>query len=73
MAYLQTLAAYLPDLLTQVSPDLVLYDAGVDPHREDALGKLALSDQGLLRREMQVLNTCLKQGYPVACLIGGGI
>ncbi|MCF2971219.1 histone deacetylase [Synechococcus sp. Nb3U1] len=71
-AYLQTLAAHLPDLLTQVRPDLVLYDAGVDPHREDLLGKLALSDQGLFRREMQVLDTCLKQGYPVACVIGGG-
>ncbi|MFQ3615055.1 MAG: histone deacetylase, partial [Cyanobacteriota bacterium] len=71
-AYLQTLAAHLPDLLTQVRPDLVLYDAGVDPHREDVLGKLALSDQGLFRREMQVLETCLKQGYPVACVIGGG-
>ncbi|MEN9224354.1 MAG: histone deacetylase [Thermostichus sp. DRC_bins_24] len=71
-AYLQTLAAHLPDLLTQVRPDLVLYDAGVDPHQEDLLGKLALSDQGLFRRDMQVLDTCLKQGYPVACVIGGG-
>lgn len=71
-AYLQTLAAYLPDLLTQVKPDLVLYDAGVDPHLGDRLGKLALTDTGLFRREMQVLNTCLAQGYPVACVIGGG-
>ncbi len=71
-AYLRTLAKYLPDLLTQVRPDLVLYDAGVDPHRDDALGKLALTDTGLFRREMQVLSTCAGQGYPVACVIGGG-
>ena len=71
-AYLQTLAAYLPDLLTQVQPDLVLYDAGVDTHLDDRLGKLALSDRGLYCREMQVLSTCLQQGYPVACVIGGG-
>jgi acetoin utilization deacetylase AcuC-like enzyme len=70
--YLQTLAQYLPDLLTQVKPDLVLYDAGVDPHLDDQLGKLALTDTGLFRREMQVLGTCAAQGYPVACLIGGG-
>lgn len=70
--YLQTLAAYLPDLLSQVRPDLVLYDAGVDPHVGDRLGKLALTDTGLFRREMQVLGTCLSQGYPVACVIGGG-
>lgn len=70
--YLQTLATYLPDVLTQVRPDLVLYDAGVDPHRGDRLGKLALTDSGLFRREMQVLSTCVSQGYPVACVIGGG-
>lgn len=70
--YLQTLANYLPDLLSQVKPDLVFYDAGVDPHLGDRLGKLALTDTGLFRREMQVLTTCVAQGYPVACVIGGG-
>jgi acetoin utilization deacetylase AcuC-like enzyme len=70
--YLQTLAAYLPDLLSQVKPDLVFYDAGVDVHLGDRLGKLALSDRGLFCREMQVLTTCISQGYPVACVIGGG-
>jgi len=70
--YLQTLAKYLADLLSDVKPDLVLYDAGVDPHQGDKLGKLALTDTGLFRREMQVLSTCLAGGYPVACVIGGG-
>ena len=70
--YLQTLAKYLPDLLSEFQPDLVLYDAGVDPHSGDRLGKLALSDRGLFCREMQVLSTCAAQGYPVACVIGGG-
>ncbi|WP_066384342.1 histone deacetylase family protein [Anabaena sp. CA = ATCC 33047] len=71
-AYLQTLARYLPDLLSDVKPDLVFYDAGVDPHIGDRLGKLALTDTGLFRREMQVLTTCVSAGYPVACVIGGG-
>jgi len=71
-AYLQTLAKYLPDLLSEVQPDLVLYDAGVDPHASDRLGKLALTDTGLYRREMQVLSTCVAAGYPVASVIGGG-
>jgi acetoin utilization deacetylase AcuC-like enzyme len=71
-AYLQTLANYLPDLLSQVKPDIVLYDAGVDPHIGDRLGKLALTDTGIFCREMQVLSTCVAAGYPVACVIGGG-
>uniref|UniRef100_A0A7C1JEY6 Histone deacetylase n=1 Tax=Caldilinea aerophila TaxID=133453 RepID=A0A7C1JEY6_9CHLR len=70
--YLAVLAQWLPDLLTQVRPDLVLYDAGVDPHRDDALGKLALSDQGLFRRDRFVLEQCLRRGVPVAAVIGGG-
>ncbi|MDZ8027939.1 MAG: histone deacetylase [Nostoc sp. DedQUE11] len=70
--YLQTLAIYLPDLLAKVKPDIVFYDAGVDPHIGDRLGKLALTDAGIFRREMQVLSTCMSGGYPVACVIGGG-
>ena len=70
--YLQTLAQYLPDLLSQVKPDLVLYDAGVDTHVSDRLGKLCLTDTGIYRREMQVLSTCVAEGYPVGCVIGGG-
>lgn len=70
--YLRCLADYLPDLLSQVRPDLVIYNAGVDPHSGDRLGKLALTDTGLFRREMQVLETCVRQGYPVASVLGGG-
>lgn len=70
--YLAVLAQWLPELLTQVRPELVLYDAGVDPHRDDALGKLALSDQGLFRRDRFVFEQCLRRGIPVAAVIGGG-
>jgi acetoin utilization deacetylase AcuC-like enzyme len=70
--YLIALANYLPDLLSDVKPDIILYDAGVDPHIADKLGKLALTDTGIFRRDMQVLTTCVMAGYPVACVIGGG-
>jgi len=70
--YLRLLADHLPDLLSEVKPDLVLYDAGVDTHRGDRLGKLCLTDTGIFRREMQVLGTCRDHHIPVACVIGGG-
>lgn len=38
----------------------------------DRLGKLALNDTGIFRREMQVLSACVSSGYPVARVIGGG-
>ncbi|NJL87017.1 MAG: histone deacetylase [Leptolyngbyaceae cyanobacterium SM1_1_3] len=71
-AYLSCLKAHLPDLLSQLRPDLVLFDAGADTHKGDRLGKLALSDQGLYQREYYVLSTCVAAGYPVASVIGGG-
>ena len=70
--YLQILANHLTDLLTHIKPDLVLYDAGVDVHIDDRLGKLALTDVGIYRREMLVLSNCIAYGYPVASVIGGG-
>ena len=70
--YLQILANYLSDLLTQTKPDLVLFDAGVDTHVSDRLGKLSLTNRGIYRRERMVLSTCKAGGYPVASVIGGG-
>ncbi len=43
-AYLAALESALPDLLDTWKPDLVLYDAGVDVHNDDQLGKLTLTD-----------------------------
>lgn len=70
--YLQILASHLSDLLDEVKPDLVLFDAGVDTHVSDRLGKLSLTDWGIYRRERMVLSTCKAAGYPVASVIGGG-
>lgn len=70
--YLQILASHLSDLLSHVKPDLVLFDAGVDTHLSDRLGKLSLTDLGIYRRERMVLSTCKAGGYPVASVIGGG-
>jgi len=70
--YLRAIGDLIPDLLDQVRPDLVLYNAGVDPHRSDRLGRLCLSDSGLLNRDRLVLDTCLRRGIPIATVIGGG-
>jgi acetoin utilization deacetylase AcuC-like enzyme len=70
--YLTTIGDRVPDWLDSVRPDLVLYNAGVDPHRNDRLGRLALSDEGLLHRDRLVLDACLRRNIPVATVIGGG-
>ena len=71
-SYLAAVGQVLPELLEQLKPELVIYNAGVDPHRDDRLGRLALSDTGLLLRDRMVLEACLRRGIPVATVIGGG-
>ncbi|XP_078347243.1 uncharacterized protein SYNPCC7002_A1628-like isoform X2 [Oculina patagonica] len=70
--YLNIVRDYLPWLLDTFRPDLVLYDAGVDPHQDDALGKLCLTDQGLFDRDVAVIKMTLSRGIPCATVIGGG-
>jgi len=72
VAYLDTLAKYLPRALALQEPDMVFYNAGVDPHKDDRLGRLSLSDEGLAARDRYVLSTCLEAGVPVTGVIGGG-
>ncbi|MBM7061455.1 histone deacetylase [Pseudomonas sp. UL073] len=70
--YLKVVDDSLNYLLPLYQPDLVLYDAGVDVHRDDALGYLALSDAGIAARDEAVLRHCRERDIPVAGLIGGG-
>lgn len=71
-AYLAELRSHLSPLLTRLCPDLVLYDAGVDVHKADRLGKLALTNEGVYERDLTVLRACKASTIPVACVIGGG-
>jgi len=70
--YLLAVGDRIPELLDQVRPQLVLYNAGVDPHHSDRLGRLNLSSTGLLQRDRLVLDACLRRSIPVATVIGGG-
>lgn len=71
-AYLARLDAILPDLIARVEPDLVFFNAGVDPHADDKLGRLSLTNAGIAAREARVLGACLQREIPVVGVIGGG-
>ncbi|MES2753741.1 MAG: histone deacetylase [Pseudomonadota bacterium] len=68
--YLATLAATLAPLIAGFAPDLILYQAGVDPWEGDKLGRLKLTHDGLARRERLVAR--LARGVPIASALGGG-
>lgn len=54
------------------APDLLVYVGGADPYREDQLGGLALSMDGLKRRDQLVFETALTHSVPVAVVLAGG-
>jgi acetoin utilization deacetylase AcuC-like enzyme len=70
--YLAALADHVPRLLDALAPDLVFYNAGVDPHADDKLGRLSLSDDGLRRRDRLVVEAARSRGVPLVAVIGGG-
>ncbi|MCB9967257.1 MAG: histone deacetylase [Geminicoccaceae bacterium] len=71
-AYLAALGPLAEAALDGFRPDLVFYNAGVDPHIDDRLGRLALTDQGLAARDAAVLEACRRRGLPLAVVVGGG-
>ena len=71
-AYLRTLETTLTPLLDEVRPGLILYQAGVDPLAGDRLGRLALTEAGLVRRERLVARLAIERGIPLASTVGGG-
>jgi acetoin utilization deacetylase AcuC-like enzyme len=71
-AYLEAVGDILVRLIEGVRPDFVFYNAGVDPHADDRLGRLALTDAGLAARDRLVIASVRRRGIPMAGVIGGG-
>lgn len=72
-AYLERLVDGLSEALARFpNPDLAFYLAGIDPHHEDRLGRLSLTDEGLARRDEMILSALRERSIPVATVISGG-
>lgn len=70
--YLTTLRQVLARAFDLAKPDFVFYNAGVDPHKDDRLGKLALTDGGLATRDRLVGEMCEQRNVPLCGVLGGG-
>ncbi|HAM73849.1 MAG TPA: histone deacetylase [Verrucomicrobiales bacterium] len=62
----------LPWLWEGEPPDLLLYQAGADPFREDPYSPLDLGIEDLRARDALVFRTALRMGTPVAWVLAGG-
>ena len=70
--YLSWLDNALSSGLRQFEPDLICYVAGADPYREDQLGGLDLSIEGLKQRDELLFRAARARGIPVMVTLAGG-
>jgi acetoin utilization deacetylase AcuC-like enzyme len=70
--YLAILEKHLHRAFHDFSPQIIFYVAGADPYREDQLGGLKLSMEGLRGRDALVFDCAFRNGAPVAITLAGG-
>jgi acetoin utilization deacetylase AcuC-like enzyme len=70
--YLAILDKNLHRAFEQFQPGLIFYIGGADPYREDQLGGLALSFEGLERRDALVFDYARRLRIPLAITLAGG-
>ena len=70
--YLGILRDRLDAAIDRARPDVLLYQAGADPYREDPYSPLLLDHADLLARDTFVFETCKRRGLPVLWVLAGG-
>jgi len=69
---LATLETHLPWLVRNGPPDVLLFQAGADPLRDDPYSPLDLSHADLLERDRLVFSFAREHGIPTAWVLAGG-
>ena len=70
--YLAILEKHLHQAFHDFAPEILFYVAGADPYREDQLGGLALTMEGLAQRDALVFDYARRNAVPVAIALAGG-
>ena len=70
--YLGALLPAVRRALDEFQPEVLFYVGGADPYCEDQLGGLALTKEGLKRRDQEVFEEARRRGIPVVTTLAGG-
>lgn len=70
--YLGILREHLDRAIEAARPDVLLYQAGADPYREDPYSPLLVDHADLRARDAYVFETCRRRGLPVMWVLAGG-
>ncbi len=70
--YLAALRDNVPKIVSDFKPELIMFVAGADPYKDDQIGGLSLSKEGLKKRDEFVYNQAKNFAVPIAVVLAGG-
>lgn len=70
--YLLACELAVREAIRRAGADMAIYLAGADPFEGDALGRMAVTKQGLRERDRLVFDAVTRAGLPVAVTMAGG-
>lgn len=70
--YLRCLDEAIEKALSHFDPQLLMYVAGADPYKEDRLGGLSLTIDGLMERDRLVAGIARNRKIPICVTLAGG-
>ncbi|KAK3536647.1 hypothetical protein QTP86_015447 [Hemibagrus guttatus] len=70
--YLQLVELHCEGTLNEIRPDIIVYNAGTDILDGDPLGGLAISPQGIVKRDEIVFRAARRRGIPILMVTSGG-
>ncbi|KTF94817.1 hypothetical protein cypCar_00004091, partial [Cyprinus carpio] len=72
MEYLQKVELHSEGALNEIRPDIIIYNAGTDILDGDPLGGLAISPQGIIKRDEIIFRAARRRGIPILMVTSGG-
>ncbi|XP_065543541.1 histone deacetylase 11 isoform X3 [Lathamus discolor] len=70
--YLQKVHTHVEGALNELRPDIIVYNAGTDILDGDPLGGLAISPQGIVKRDEVVFKAARRRRIPILMVTSGG-
>ncbi len=70
--YLGALYDKIPKIVSDFKPDFLMYVAGADPFKNDQIGGLALTTEGLRKRDEFIYKQAINYSIPIAVVLAGG-
>jgi len=70
--YLELLSHWLPKAVSDFGPGLIVYNAGTDIFKDDQLGGLSVSEEGVIQRDEFVFKVAFQNRIPILMVLSGG-